>query len=144
MISHHLAGMNLSAGSWMQKSSRHAKSVSIESAKSFLKGSVARVVGRGAHIVGHTRFCRMVILFQKLESAAIAIVVLVVYHLLAYSWLWFFLLILVPDIFMLGYVRNPRMGAIVYNIGHSYFFPIGLWGAGYVLELSFMFTLSLI
>ena len=29
-------------------------------------------------------------------------------------------LLLVPDIFMIGYLRNTKLGAIVYNLGHSY------------------------
>ena len=29
-------------------------------------------------------------------------------------------LLLVPDIFMLGYLRNTKLGSITYNLGHSY------------------------
>lgn len=29
-------------------------------------------------------------------------------------------LLLVPDIFMLGYLRSTNLGSIVYNLGHSY------------------------
>ena len=36
------------------------------------------------------------------------------------SWLLFALLLLVPDIGMLGYLRNSRLGAITYNLVHAY------------------------
>ncbi len=29
----------------------------------------------------------------------------------------------VPDIFMIGYLRNSTVGVFVYNAGHSYFLP---------------------
>ncbi len=35
--------------------------------------------------------------------------------------------IFVVDIFMVGYLFNKKIGAIIYNIGHSIFAPIILW-----------------
>ena len=32
-------------------------------------------------------------------------------------------LLFVPDIFMLGYLRDTKLGALLYNAGHSYFLP---------------------
>ena len=36
------------------------------------------------------------------------------------SWWVYPALLLVPDIFMIGYLRDTRIGAIIYNVGHSY------------------------
>ncbi len=36
------------------------------------------------------------------------------------AWWLYPALLLVPDIFMIGYLRNTRLGAIIYNLGHSY------------------------
>ena len=36
------------------------------------------------------------------------------------AWWLYPALLLVPDIFMLGYLRNTRLGSIIYNLGHSY------------------------
>ena len=36
-------------------------------------------------------------------------------------------LILVPDVFMLGYLINPRIGAFSYNLGHHRTGAWGLW-----------------
>ena len=38
--------------------------------------------------------------------------------------------ILVPDLFMLGYLRGTRVGAFVYNLGHSYPLPAIMTLAG--------------
>jgi Domain of unknown function (DUF4260) len=41
--------------------------------------------------------------------------------------LWrFFLLLLVPDVSMLGYAVNVRVGAVVYNAGHTMTLPLAL------------------
>lgn len=38
-------------------------------------------------------------------------------------WL-FFVLLLVPDITMIGYTINKKIGAVVYNFGHSFILPL--------------------
>ena len=38
--------------------------------------------------------------------------------------------ILLPDLFMLGYLRGPRIGAAFYNLGHTGLLPGILAGAG--------------
>jgi len=32
-------------------------------------------------------------------------------------------LFFVPDVFMIGYIRSTKVGALCYNAGHSYFLP---------------------
>jgi hypothetical protein len=36
----------------------------------------------------------------------------------------FFVFLLVPDITMIGYVINKKIGAVVYNFGHSFILPL--------------------
>jgi hypothetical protein len=44
--------------------------------------------------------------------------------------LWpFLLLLLVPDLTMVGYALNVRVGAAVYNAGHTLALPVALGGA---------------
>ena len=38
-------------------------------------------------------------------------------------WWLFPALLLVPDIFMIGYLANSKLGALLYNLGHSYPIP---------------------
>jgi hypothetical protein len=41
----------------------------------------------------------------------------------------FLLLLLVPDVTMAGYAFNVRLGAVVYNAGHTLALPLALGGA---------------
>ena len=43
------------------------------------------------------------------------------------------LLFLAPDLAMLGYLRSPRFGALIYNLGHTYAAPALLALAGLAL-----------
>jgi len=47
----------------------------------------------------------------------------VAYAHLGGEWGVFAVLFLLPDLSMLGYLRNPRWGAALYNAGHSYLAP---------------------
>jgi hypothetical protein len=40
-----------------------------------------------------------------------------------WSWWWFGLLLLVPDVSMVGYLAKPDVGATTYNLGHTIVFP---------------------
>lgn len=48
----------------------------------------------------------------------------ILYHQLHASWLWFAVLFLTPDFSMLGYLANKKVGAAVYNLGHTYATPL--------------------
>ncbi len=39
------------------------------------------------------------------------------------KWWIYLVLLFVPDIFMLGYLKDTRIGAFFYNLGHSYLAP---------------------
>jgi len=64
----------------------------------------------------------------RLEGAAVLIVSLLSYHWSHGSWLPFALLFLVPDLSLLGYAANVRVGAITYNAVHTYLGPLVLAG----------------
>jgi len=60
----------------------------------------------------------------RLENAFVFITAVIIYFMFGFS-LWIFLLfLLVPDISMLGYLIDKKIGSYVYNIGHSYIVPI--------------------
>jgi Domain of unknown function (DUF4260) len=48
------------------------------------------------------------------------------------SWPLFFLLILAPDLSMLGYLAGPRIGAIAYNLVHALIAPLCLLALGFL------------
>lgn len=65
------------------------------------------------------------------EGAAILAASLCVFHCLHFGWPLFALLILAPDISMLGYLLGPRAGSVCYNLVHTLTAPLA--GAGYAL-----------
>jgi hypothetical protein len=54
----------------------------------------------------------------KIENATMFLFSIYLFSLLDFEWWWFPILILTPDISMLGYIFNPKIGAITYNIFH--------------------------
>jgi len=61
-----------------------------------------------------------------------------------YSWWVFLLLLFAPDIFMLGYAVNKKIGAYVYNLGHIYITPVLLLVAGWSLSSDVLTMISFI
>ena len=60
------------------------------------------------------------------------------------SWLLYVVLILAPDLFMLGYLRGPRIGAAVYNLGHTWLLPGILAAVGILVRTSLTLDIALI
>ena len=58
------------------------------------------------------------------EGAAILFLSVFFYRETHASWLLFALLFLAPDLFMLGYLANARVGAALYNLVHTTTPPI--------------------
>ncbi len=73
-------------------------------------------------VTGAVRF------IMQAEGLAIGAVAVLIYFRAGYSWREFALLFLVPDLSMLGYLSGPRVGALAYNIAHSYVGPALLAG----------------
>jgi len=55
----------------------------------------------------------------RLEGLTAGCAALALYADAGFSWAMFALLILAPDLAMLGYVAGPRAGALTYNAAHS-------------------------
>jgi hypothetical protein len=68
----------------------------------------------------------------RVEGLLVAIGTLAVYGRLDGNWLLFFLLILAPDVSMLGYLAGTRVGAVVYNLFHTYALPVALGAYGFL------------
>ena len=61
-----------------------------------------------------------------------------------FSLLLFFLLLLVPDITMIGYAMNTKIGANIYNVGHSFLLPLVLLVVSFIIVNSIIMMISLI
>jgi hypothetical protein len=68
----------------------------------------------------------------QLEGGCALILSLVAYRNLHGGWGWFALLILLPDISMLGYAFNGRVGVLLYNAAHTYLAPVFLGACLYL------------
>jgi Domain of unknown function (DUF4260) len=69
-----------------------------------------------------------------LEQTALFAFAIIAYIHLGGPW-WFFLsLFLVPDLGMLGYTINARVGALTYNAVHHFGVPLALGGIGLLTQ----------
>jgi p-aminobenzoyl-glutamate transporter AbgT len=59
-------------------------------------------------------------LILRLEGATLFAASVALFVAQGQQWWLYPALLFVPDIFMLGYLRNTKLGAVIYNIGHSY------------------------
>lgn len=70
----------------------------------------------------------------KLEGLAIFLAAIYFFYITEGAWLWFFVLFLVPDISMVGYLKDKRIGAILYNIVHNFFTAFLMIAFGLILK----------
>ena len=80
----------------------------------------------------------------QLEGLFVFIASLVLYNNFGGSWWLFVGFLLIPDLTMVGYVINEKIGASIYNIGHHYALPIILGIVGLTLSNPLFISLSLI
>lgn len=62
-------------------------------------------------------------LILHLENACFFLFTLILFVHFNFSILYFILFLLVPDISMIGYLKNPRFGALIYNLAHNLILP---------------------
>lgn len=69
----------------------------------------------------------------RLEGFAALVCAILAYHYFHLPWGWFFLLLLAPDLSMLGYAAGPRIGGVAYNLAHFHGLALALLAAGLFL-----------
>jgi hypothetical protein len=80
----------------------------------------------------------------RIEETTLLLLTLVAYQHLHASWLLFAILFLAPDLFMLGFLINPRIGAATYNLAHTLTLPLALLLASYIEHWPLATALALI
>ncbi|MFC4558988.1 DUF4260 domain-containing protein [Virgibacillus kekensis] len=78
------------------------------------------------------------------EGLAVLILSVFFYFSLDFSWVLFVVLLFIPDISMIGYMYNTSVGAIFYNIFHSYILPIAVVGIGTLFSVPVLLAVGLI
>lgn len=80
----------------------------------------------------------------RAEGAAVLVLCAVTYAHLGASWWLAAVLFLAPDLAMAGYLAGARVGALTYNVAHSYVLAIGLGLLAQVLDQPLLLALALI
>lgn len=83
-------------------------------------------------------------LLLQLEGAAVLILSFILYWLHSGNWWLYVLLFLAPDLVALIYLAGPRIGALSYNLVHSYILPIALFIYGTISQNELAISLALI
>jgi uncharacterized protein DUF4260 len=82
--------------------------------------------------------------FLHLEGATLLALGVRAYAHYDESWWLFVLLFFVPDVGVLGYLANPRLGAVTYNLTHSYPGPAIVMAAGLAADSHLVISIGLI
>jgi len=80
----------------------------------------------------------------KLEELAMFGLGIYLFSLLPYAWWWFLVLILAPDIGMIGYLFGSKTGAIVYNLFHHKAIAIVIYVLGVYLSMPLLQLIGVI
>jgi hypothetical protein len=90
---------------------------------------------------GTTGVVRVVL---RLEGLCVLIVASVAYSKFGLGWGTFALFFLTPDISLFGYLAGPKIGAISYNLAHSYIGAVACLVAGVILPAPTIVCIGLI
>lgn len=80
----------------------------------------------------------------RLEGLAVFAGAVGLYWAVGGNWWLFAALLFTVDVFMVGYVRGPVVGSVVYNIGHTLILPVVMTLAGLALGVPLVVQLGLI
>lgn len=87
---------------------------------------------------------KQTILIQRLEGLVVLAASTALYGAVGAGWWFYALLLLAPDLSMVGYLVNKEVGQVVYNVAHTYALPMLLGVASYWAGNELTLALSLI
>lgn len=74
----------------------------------------------------------------KLEELAQFVFGIFLFTQLSFAWWWFLMLILAPDIGMIGYLINPKVGALLYNLFHHKGIALAILIVGVYYQMEYL------
>ena len=80
----------------------------------------------------------------RLEGIAVAVASIALYVDGDHAWWLFVLLVLAPDLSMLGYLGGPIVGAVSYDVVHTYAGPVSLGAVGVLAGADVVVAIALI
>lgn len=84
-----------------------------------------------------------VTILLRLEGAAVGISAIIAFALTGANW-WLFLLVMVPDLSFFRLALGQRRGSMVYDLAHTYTWPLILIVAGLLTPAGLLLPLGLI
>jgi Domain of unknown function (DUF4260) len=78
------------------------------------------------------------------EGAAVFVAATVLYFDGDHTWWLYPLLVLAPDLTFVAYAAGPRIGALAYDLAHTYVLPVALGTVGILAEENGLVGLALI
>jgi hypothetical protein len=89
------------------------------------------------------RFLRPAALL-RVEGVALLVLSVLLYRVNGGGWLMFGVLLLAPDLSMLGYLAGPQVGAAIYNTFHTYAMPAVVGALGIIFASPLTVAVALI
>lgn len=83
------------------------------------------------------------VMWQRVESLTIMVLVVIGSIQVGFGWWWLLILFLAFDLSALAYLRNPGIGAAVYNAVHNYAVPALLFAAYLVTDARWLALVAL-
>lgn len=83
-------------------------------------------------------------LILHVEGAAVAVAAVALYFHAGYTWWLLVVLVLAPDLTLVGYLAGRRVGAAIYNVAHTSMPPVALGAVGAIAGTDIAVQLALI
>jgi len=80
----------------------------------------------------------------QLDGLVLFISTIILFASTHHHWWIYPVLLFVPDIFMVGYLKDSKLGAFLYNVGHSYLAPTLLTFFGWNQKNSLLIAIGVI
>jgi hypothetical protein len=80
----------------------------------------------------------------RIEALAVLIASVFLYRAEGFHWGIFLILFLAPDLSMIGYLWGTKVGARLYNAGHTYAGPFAMWLTAHFGHIPALVPLALI
>lgn len=80
----------------------------------------------------------------RLEGLLVFLACIYAFVLNDYNLIWFFVLLLFPDLSMIGYIKGNKAGAVTYNLFHTYLLSGSILVIGIIIKSDILIQLGII
>ena len=86
----------------------------------------------------------LVKILLRLEGLAILLVSAYLYYVISGNWVVFVILFLLPDLTLLAYLKDNKLGSTVYNLVHNYMTVLAILVIGYLAGNDVVISVGLV